>query len=569
MNRVLPVSLLALALAGCEATGSISESAIGPEGGVVRTGDGFAELIVPPGALTEDVEITILPWQGDAPVAAIAPTFDFQPDGLVFEQPVTMRIALDVGADSNTTATLGWLEGNEFYSIDGETTVTEDGIAEGLVTHFTPYTVVGTTDADGDGYTVAGGDCDDSDASVFPGATEACDGVDNDCDGVIPQAELDMNNNGILDCDEVPVDADGDGYYTTGSPALPADCDDNDPLTYPGATEICDGLDNNCDGLVPQTELDVNNNGILDCNEVPVDADGDGYFGGVNPGLPTDCDDNDPLTYPGAPELCDGLDNDCDNAVPANEGDANGNGILDCNEAGPDADLDGYIDGSVPGGTDCNDNDAQTYPGAPEQCDGMDNDCDGVIPANEFDTNGNGILDCNENVDNDGDGYLSFPGPDCDDNDPMTYPGASEICDGLDNDCNGALLSIETDADGDGFFVCNGDCDDSNSTTSPAATEICDGMDNNCDAFIPPNEGDANGNGILDCNEGVSCFNGIDDDGDGWIDMDDPACANPQTGAESDGVGGNYACNDGVDNDLDGLIDADDADCVDGYDNAE
>ena len=83
---------------------------------------------------------------------------------------------------------------------------------------------------------------------------------------------------------------------------------------------------------------------------------------------------------------------------------------------------------------DCDDTRAITYPGAPEQCDGLDNDCDGTVPANESD--------------NDGDGY-PVCGGDCDDDDTTSYPGATELCDGRDNDCDGNLLANEQDSDGD------------------------------------------------------------------------------------------------------------------------
>jgi len=89
---------------------------------------------------------------------------------------------------------------------------------------------------------------------------------------------------------------------------------------------------------------------------------------------------------------------------------------------------------------------------------------------------------CDE-TDDDNDGYSECQG-DCDDTDPTTYPGATELCDGKDNDCDGIVPADEQDADGDGFMICAGDCDDSDPTTYPGAPELCDGKDNDCDGVI-------------------------------------------------------------------------------------
>lgn len=178
------------------------------------------------------------------------------------------------------------------------------------------------------------------------------------------------------------------------------------------------------------------------CNG-PEDVDGDTYC------VPDDCDDTNPDTFPGAPEVCDGKDNDCDGSVPVIESDADKDGVTAC-------------------GGDCDDNNAAVKPGATEICDGKDNNCDGALGATE--------------VDADGDGSQACAG-DCNDSDPDIYPGAAEQCDGLDNNCDGAIPAEETDSDGDGYTSCNGDCDDTNKTIFPGATEICDGADQNCDGL--------------------------------------------------------------------------------------
>jgi hypothetical protein len=204
-------------------------------------------------------------------------------------------------------------------------------------------------DGDGDGYSEAEGDCDDANANTYPGATEVCDLMDNDCDEVIDEG---------YDHTEVwYVDADADGYGEglaqgdgcTTPPGYAAnfdDCDDANAAINPGATELCDGQDNNCDGTTD-------------------DEDGDGNSFCWGGSVPADCDDSNPAVYYGAVEVCDGLDNDCDHQIDE---------LID---SCPTTDRDG--DGYSVGEGDCDDSWSAVYPGAAEVCNGVDNDCDGVI----------------------------------------------------------------------------------------------------------------------------------------------------------------------------------------------
>ena len=303
------------------------------------------------------------------------------------------------------------------------------------------------------------------------------------------------------------VDDDSDG-----SPAC-ADCDDLDPANYPGATELCDGFDNDCDGLLWADEVDGDGDGLAVC-------DGD-------------CDDTDPTAYPGNAEVCDTVDNDCDGVVPSDELDADGDGVAVC--AG-----------------DCDDAQPAAYPGNTEVCDGIDNDCDGVVPGTEIDGDGDGVYVCGSPAD-------------CDDTNASVYPGAGESCDGLDTDCDGSIPAGEADVDGDGWIVCAGDCADGDASVYPGAAEGCDGLDTDCDGTLPADEADADADGWLpcegDCDDSAAavnpdatedCSNGVDDDCDGLADGDDADCA----GDDDDSVGDD---DDSVGDDDDSVGDDDDS----------
>jgi len=174
-----------------------------------------------------------------------------------------------------------------------------------------------SVDNDGDGYSEDEGDCDDLDDQTHPGTIEVCDGIDNDCDGVIDEGVtntyyIDADSDGFGD-DVMSVEAcrAPDGYSRSAS-----DCDDANDKVFPGNVEYCDELDNDCDRTIDE-----------DLQEVFwADADGDG-FGDPDAALYTceyldgyvantdDCDDTSEITYLGADEICDELNNDCDALV--------------------------------------------------------------------------------------------------------------------------------------------------------------------------------------------------------------------------------------------------------------
>ncbi|HCP47780.1 MAG TPA: hypothetical protein DIU15_17195, partial [Deltaproteobacteria bacterium] len=157
--------------------------------------------------------------------------------------------------------------------------------------------VTENNDADEDGF-VAGEDCDDNNPAVHPESIEICDDKDNDCDGLVDEGDAFAARTWY-------PDADGDGFgdeanATTacsqpdGHTDLGGDCDDTEASTYPGASELCNTVDDDCNGLA-----DV---GGTDGNETDDDADGLSECQG-------DCDDADAFNVPGNEEVCDGFDN--------------------------------------------------------------------------------------------------------------------------------------------------------------------------------------------------------------------------------------------------------------------
>ena len=182
-----------------------------------------------------------------------------------------------------------------------------------------------------------------------------------------------------------------------------------------------------------------------------------------------------------------------------------------------DGDDDGW-ESTACGGGDCDDSDYTVYPGASEVCDGVDNDCDGST----------------DDVDNDGDGW-SGCADDCDDNSWSVYPGAAEVCDGVDNDCNSSIDDV--DNDGDGWSACSDDCDDGDWSVHPTASEDCDWVDSDCDGDLVDGFGDSDGDGVPDCVDSGDDDDAVDDDDAGDDDDvvdDDDAMDDDDAGDDDD-----------------------------------
>lgn len=424
-------------------------------------------------------------------------------------------------------------------------------------------------DVDGDGFSTAV-DCNDNDPDVHPGAAELCNGVDDDCDAATADGSGELWNNQACDgadtdfctegtfscsaglqvcsdntgddieiCDN--VDNDCDGSVDEGNPEGGGACDTGlqgvcaagtqvctlgslvcTPDTT-ASTEVCDNLDNDCDGSVDNnptlgsypnsTTLCVGGIETLQCAGGYDDCDtqiGNGCEANIlsDPGncgfCLNICFDSNTCTndacsggscnfsnVPDATPCDDGnggtINDQCTTGVCSGDpcvADSDGDGICDANDSDDDNDGVPDVDDSAPlDPTICQDLDG-------DACDDCAIGTDGFGPLADFDT-------FNDGTDADMDGICAVT--DCDDTRNTVYPGAFELCDGLLNDCNGGGLGAdEIDDDSDGYVECTlsgpwaggggvvggDDCDDTSDLINPGATEICDTIDNDCDGLI-------------------------------------------------------------------------------------
>ncbi len=420
---------------------------------------------------------------------------------------------------------------------------------------------VWTHNCDIEGYVQSHTDCDDTDPGIHPGAQEFCNTLDDDCDGLVDEGDIK---------DETWYrDADSDGYGTeedelvrceppNGYARYGGDCDDENSEAHPGAMEVCDEVDQDCDGTIDEDGVDG--------QTWFVDSDGDGHGSADEQvracDMPEgyaasddDCDDHHSARFPRNPEVCDNTDNDCDETVDEE--------AIDATVWFYDGDGDGHGDGStfvvecdtpaehVDDRSDCDDTNASRYPGATEVCNDIDEDCDGSTDEDvqsifylDQDSDGYGDENLSIKACEEPSGYVAVPG-DCNDSDGGIKPGASEGCDETDEDCDGSIDEDPVDgdlfygdSDGDGYgdaaaptLACelnstvsfnDEDCDDSDGTVHPDAEELCDSLDQDCDTAI---------------DEGATETYYEDLDGDGWGNPDSSveACSLPVSGYVEDG----------------------------------
>lgn len=361
------------------------------------------------------------------------------------------------------------------------------------------------------GYVSNSTDCNDASASVRPGASETCNGVDDNCSGVVDEGvqstfyrDADGDTYGLLSSTTLGCTAPS-GYVSDST-----DCNDSSAAIRPTASETCNGVDDNCSGAIDEGVLltyyqdaDGDTYGLLSSSSQACSAPS-GYVSDA-----TDCDDASAAIRPGATEICNSIDDNCSGVIDEDAGslyyrDADGDAYGDPTNTMRSCSVpSGYVSNSA----DCNDASASVRPGAAETCNEVDDNCSGVVDEDvqstfyrDADGDAYGLLSSTVLACVAPSGYVSNS-TDCNDGSAAIRPSASEICNGVDDNCSGAvdegvLTTYYRDLDADtygnalsattactapsGYVASNTDCDDSSASVSPGATEVCNDVDDNC-----------------------------------------------------------------------------------------
>jgi predicted outer membrane repeat protein len=454
------------------------------------------------------------------------------------------------------------------------------------------------------GYVANSTDCNDASASVKPGGTETCNSVDDDCDG--------STDEGASDASTWYADTDSDGYgnasSTTASCTKPSgyvadatDCDDTRSTVSPAGTEACNTLDDDCDGTADDgigttwyRDADSDAHGTASKSLLGCSAPS-GYVASSD-----DCDDGVGSVYPGATEICDGVDQDCDGTAD--------DAATDMDTFYADTDGDGYGDvsdstiactapsGFVSDATDCDDSEATVFPGGPEYCNGVDDDCDGTVDDDVVtytfyaDTDDDGLGDASSSVVDctAPSGYVANA-DDCDDADATVGAAAAWYADADEDGFGDAAASTAACEQPSGYVADASDCDDSDDTVGDGfwwyADDDDDGLGDAATSVYACSAPSGYVAGDTDCDDADVTIGGPstwyadeDNDGFGEKNLTTEACDQP-SGYVADATdcddrdtnvypGAVDQCRNSIDDDCDGAVDEDDV-YVDWYADAD
>ena len=457
------------------------------------------------------------------------------------------------------------------------------------------------------GYVLDNTDCNDNNAAFKPGATEVCNGIDDNCNGQIDEGLL------ITYYRDADSDGYGDPLVTTQACSAPSgyvtdntDCDDTNNQIHPGTTEICNDVDDNCNNAIDEENAPGCIAYYLDMDKDTYGVDqskclcaGSGDYIATRNG---DCNDADANIHPGATEICNGIDDDC-------------NGLVDDGLTAPTQSCTIGVGACATTGTQsktCNGISGWSEYGAcsatagtpsTETCNGIDDDCnelvdDGLTAPTQACTVGIGacsstgtqVKTCNGVS-----GWSEYGACSATAGTPT-----DEVCNNVDDDCDGNVDNNIAPIPSDNIQgLCSGNvkvCQGGNfvdrGNNYVPTSETCNGLDDNCDGFvdedIAPIPSDntqglcssnvkvCEGGNLVDSeNNYVSALetcNGFDDDCNGLVDdqyvplptsCGVGACAS--TGSTScvsglvvdsctHGTPATEICN-GIDDDCNGLID--------------
>ncbi len=349
-----------------------------------------------------------------------------------------------------------------------------------------------------DGFVGNATDCDDGAPGVNPAATETCNEVDDDCDDLVDEGvETTYYRDSDGDGYGNPLSTESACSLPSGFVSNDDDCDDGRAASYPGATERCNDYDDDCDGSTDESSAVDASTWYLDADS---DSYGNSTYTSTACDAPTgytatagDCNDGSSSINPSATEKCNSVDDDCDGTTDESSASDASTWYLDGDGDGYGVSTSTTVSCSKPSGyasvsTDCNDGSSAVNPAATETCNSTDDDCDGSTDEGvtttyykDADGDGYGTSSTSTSSCSKPTGYVTNA-EDCDDGNASLNPTTVWYID-YDGDSYGTTTATKTQcAQPTGYVSNSSDCNDLSTSAYPGRTEACDSIDNDCDS---------------------------------------------------------------------------------------